>query len=127
MIPLVKLPEGRVCEYFARFMKEPTLTYEGLDIHSEESKSSMDEFEKLLRENGFPSDEEIVLYYAKGKDMNEVFGLKDDVAYPDDITIVFVPHMESEAFRILTKGSWFAGIVLRNFHASKREVMLNEK
>ena len=48
MIPLVKLPEGRVCEYFARFMKEPTLTYEGLDIHSEESKSSMGEFEKLI-------------------------------------------------------------------------------
>lgn len=113
MVTTVKVPEGRLNEYFDRFFSESVLTYVGLDIHSSEAKKHFPEFEELIKKFEYPHDE-VILYYVTGGTMNSFFGYTGDNAYREDATIVFLPGMKNTLFKIASKGRWFDDVIASN-------------
>lgn len=113
MITTVKVPDGRVREYFDNFMTEGVLTYVGLDIHAPEAKENFFKFEEVLKSFGYPNDE-VILYYVYGSTLNKFFGYTGDNAYQSDTMIVFLPEMKNITFKLATKGRWFDDIIASN-------------
>lgn len=113
MVTTVKVPDGRLKEYFDKFLSEGVLTYVGLDIHSPEAKAHFSELEEVLKKFGYSNDE-VILYYVTGATMNGCFGYTGDNAYQEDTIIVFLPDMHNIDFKLATKGRWFDDVIASN-------------
>jgi hypothetical protein len=113
MVTTVKVPDGRLKEYFDKFLSESVLTYVGLDIHSPEAKAHFSEFEEILKKFGY-SNNEVILYYVTGATMNSFFEYTGDNAYQPDTLIVFLPGMKDITFKLATRGRWFDDVIASN-------------
>ena len=113
MVTTVKVPDGRLKEYFDKFLSEGVLTYVGLDIHSSEAKAHFSELEEILKKFGYSNDE-VILYYVNGDTMNSFFGYTGDNAYQPDTLIVFLPDMKDITFKLATRGRWFDDVIASN-------------
>lgn len=95
------------------------LTWEGLTSDEE----NLNDVKEWLAENGaILNDFEPQFHIITGKLMNEIYGLTDTNAYPDDLTIVSVTDINTlkvALARFQVGGRWFDDIVDNN---ARREV-----
>lgn len=95
------------------------LTWEGLTSDEE----NLNDVKEWLAENGaILNDFEPQFHIITGKLMNEIYGLTDTNAYPEDLTIVSVTDiytLKIALARFQVGGRWFDDIVDNN---ARREV-----
>lgn len=106
----VNVPEKRKREMFAEFYNTSCFTFEGINLEGEAKDKFRKEFEKLARDTGFDK-KEMIGYRYSGKDMNEIFGLTDDNAYPDDLCFLSIPDYYNPIVKLNVKARWFDDII----------------
>ena len=104
-------------EELKKLEDDSALTIEGL---TEESIPDLIDWVKqytpLINEN---------VYVVKGKTMNEVYGLTESNAYPNDCTLVSIKLVDMENYekiilsRLEIRGRWFDDIVDNNLRRQK--------
>jgi hypothetical protein len=111
---LVRLPENiEKCKPFVvDFTNDSSFTFEGLELRGEKDKTK---FENLLRNNGYEQ-EEMVVYELTGKQMNELYSLKGDVAYADDFKFIVVPGYHNVNLKFTCNAKWFDDIIQTNYY-----------
>ena len=107
---LVKVPELKRDEMFKEFFETSAFTFEGIVINDE-----LDELEKFLEARDYNVPEEKrYWYWFTGEDMNYIFGLTDDNAYPNDLTFLVIPEYYNPMTKIQIGARWFDDIVANN-------------
>lgn len=109
---VIKVPEDKY-EMLEYFCENSMFTFEGLDIHSEEGRKGLAEFEKEARNAGYDK-EEMICYWFPGKMMNEGYGLTGENAYSDDLTFLVIPDLYNPMFKLACGARWFDDIVANN-------------
>ena len=107
---IVKVPEGRVEEFFTMFTENSCFTFEGLDLSDKESNKLM---ERDFRAAGF-TEKDFIVYVLKGSTMNDYYGLTDSNAYNPELTIAVIPNFYNPMFKLLIGARWFDDIVASN-------------
>lgn len=111
---LATVPENRALEFFNTFFCTSCFTFEGIDISTPKHKKEFKEgFEKVARISGF-TEKECIGYVYKGKMMNDIYGLTDDNAYPDDLTFISIPNYYNPIVKLKLGARWFDDIVANN-------------
>lgn len=109
----VNVPENRKREMFAEFYNNSTFTFEGINLEGKEKDKFKKDFEELARKTGFDK-KELIGYRYSGKDMNEVFGLTDSNAYPDDLCFLSIPDYYNPIVKLNIGARWFDDIADNN-------------
>ena len=94
--------------------KQSALTWEGLSTDEDNLKAVID---WLDRNGAIVENEKPIIHIIKGEFMNEVYGLTDNNAYDDDLSIVCVTNIKQMAIMIArfeVGGRWFDDVVDNN-------------
>lgn len=107
---LIRVPENKITEKLCEFYNTSCFTFEGLDISD---KKNLKALENILRSTGF-EEKHFEMWWFTGKEMNEVYGLTESNAYPDDLTFVCIPNYYNPLVKIEIHARWFDDIVDNN-------------
>lgn len=107
---LIKIKEGDALKYFNAFYNNSVFTFEGIDLNDSES---LNHLEKHLKELGYKGTE-VKGYTYSGKMMNDIFGLTENNAYPNDLNFLSIPNFYSPMFKVAVGARWFDDIVSNN-------------
>ena len=109
---LIKVPYSRF-DMLQEFCDKSMLTFEGIDLESEEGLNGLNELEKILFAGGYKG-EEIIGYYFNGYFMNEAYGYSGDNKYPDNLTFLVIPDFYNPAVKMTIGARWFDDIIANN-------------
>ena len=106
---LVRVPKNKEVEMIGEFFAKSAFTIEGVKLESKGLK----ELEKLLRDTGY-TEPHFVAYWFTGDVMNNMFGLTESNAYPEDLNFLVIPNYYNPIVKLQIGARWFDDIVCNN-------------